>query len=256
MRPLSPPSGLPPSGPKFIESSAPKLLSMLDGEQGPDAVSISGEIIGKKILGNRSSGAPGTVGWELFVEPIHRALDPSAKVDMVPGDGDAQVLVSAQELARALRRLSTLAAAHPSQNLVARLVSPVLLPLWALVAYTSSSRESSGTALTAFWLDVPRALLETYLRLSGGVPQVKALADHICFDGGKEWVFAAQEGGEVLIKKRAMPRVAEYASLSQEEWAEVAKRLKVKEGEDVRRVFERESEAVLGLLLTFRELRN
>jgi hypothetical protein len=239
----------------FLPSIAPKLLSMLDGEQGPDAVSIAGAIIGKKILSNKTTGAPGTIGWTYFVEPIHSALKPHIVNDIVQVQSEESVLVSSQDLALALRRLSALIAAHPSEKLIARLVSPVLISLWALLGTANAVPEAgSPTGLDAFWVDVPKAILETYFRLSGGRAQLRAIVEHLDDRGGNLWFYArARSASGLHVELRAFSEDIRGHAFLEAVWKEVEGLLNASPTESERAVYERQAEKLLDLLLAKRQ---
>ena len=86
----------------------------------------------------------GMPGWNAFVEPIFHCIDPtlvpgnipsnslSANLDYIITPGSSRILVSAQNLATAIQRLTVLLSSHPNPALTKRLLRPLLLPLWAL----------------------------------------------------------------------------------------------------------------------------
>lgn len=242
------------SGPELVSKIAPRLLSMLDGEMGPDAVSIAGTTIGRKILGNKTTGAPGSVGWSLFVEPIHRALDPPLSQQQSESGGDeaAAVLTTEEELATALQRLSGIITAHPNPGLVGRLISPVLLPLWGLMGFAESIRNGDSAAENV-WVDVPNGLLETYLRISGRKDQVGALVEHLKFNGRAHWKFCRTVDGGVEIRQTTKPEDKVTNPITPSQREELDQLTRSKPGEDEKETFKNQAGAVLELLLRARK---
>lgn len=148
----SPPAGMDPV--QWFNGISPQLLSLLDGEGEPEMDHAAAFIIGFGILGRREFGAPGTSGWNALIIPILARIDPSmgplpflsnSQEEPIVTIGAPKVLVTAQELARGLKRLSTLLSSHPHPSLSKRILSPVLLPLWSLSCV--STRDSHASKL-------------------------------------------------------------------------------------------------------------
>lgn len=173
---------------EFFSKLAPQLLDLLDGKGGPQLVHIAGIIIGQRILGKKSWGAPGSVGWKLFVEPIHKALDPS--------DDAEKVLTTEETLRVALSRLSNLVSAHPNPGLVGRLVGPVLVSLWGLCTYSASRPTDS------FWSETSRQLLLVFFKLVANPIPFQTVAKNILFDGRSHWEFGPGSLGGIEIRQR------------------------------------------------------
>ncbi|KAJ5051876.1 uncharacterized protein L3040_001639 [Drepanopeziza brunnea f. sp. 'multigermtubi'] len=72
----SPPAGMLPED--WFSGIAPQLLSLLDGEGEPGMERAAAFIIGFGVLGRKQFGAPGTPGWNAFVDPILGDIDPTA----------------------------------------------------------------------------------------------------------------------------------------------------------------------------------
>jgi hypothetical protein len=62
------------SAEEYFTNIAPKLFSLLDGED-PDLKKTSAYVIGNGVLAKRPYGAPGAVGYSIFVQPIFEALN-------------------------------------------------------------------------------------------------------------------------------------------------------------------------------------
>src|SRR6266480_211332 len=96
-----------------------QLQDLLDGEGGPELSRAAGYIIASGILGKRSLGAPGSIGWKLIAEPILNAIDPPESVQTQPsriptGDVSDDLMVSQAVFDQALTRLVTIITSHPS----------------------------------------------------------------------------------------------------------------------------------------------
>ncbi|KZF19463.1 hypothetical protein L228DRAFT_285874 [Xylona heveae TC161] len=183
----------------YFSQIAPQLLSLLDGEDGPEMSKAAGVIIGGGILGRRIYGAPRTIGWKCFVEPVLGKVDPGLNTfiteSSIPSlQNEVTVLVSESELKLALQRLSTLLTSHPNPGLTKRLLTPVKLPLWALLC---SARDTDKTAYS-----YASSLLYAYFKVSAGTPQMIELSEDIMYDGRSWWTYEAQPSGEIAVISR------------------------------------------------------
>ncbi|KAH7054616.1 hypothetical protein B0J12DRAFT_698216 [Macrophomina phaseolina] len=187
---------------------APQLLSMLDGDEGPELSKAAALIIGNGILGKRAIGAPGTVGWRLFAEPLLNNIGPSA--DQISRKAKNQIssqsIVVEQDLKAALSRLTTLLMSHPSPGLTKRLVGRLMLPLWSLLNYAKNH------PVDHFWRDASWKLLETFFRLGAGAEQLEMLAMNLLWDGPPAWIYAPGSEGGVEMGK-VEQRIASYQDI-------------------------------------------
>jgi len=113
------------------------------------------------------------------------------------------VVVSPVELATALGRLQSLVASHPNPGLCKRLLSPLLLPLWALSSWSSAQPKVVEKVCTPA-LD----LLKIQLKLVPSPQTLLPLVQNIGYMGGydrqkPEWIYAETKQGELQI---VMPR--------------------------------------------------
>jgi hypothetical protein len=196
----------------YFHNIAPKLLSLLDGED-MDLKKTASYVIGSGILGKRVYGAPGAVGYTIFVKPMFDVLNanitntaaiwmrrfsldgsvsPAERLD----DFNGQILVDEAKLHLSIERLVSLTLLHPSPGLLKRLVKPVLLPLWGLQCYAKEHRKS-------WWYDKVATLLQTYFSISAGVSRLQTLVDHILWDGPPSWTFGPGQEGGISIRRRA-----------------------------------------------------
>ncbi|KAF2433894.1 hypothetical protein EJ08DRAFT_657603 [Tothia fuscella] len=186
----------------YFSQLAPQLLDLIDGSEGPEISQASGFIISSGILAKRTLGAPGTVGWRLFAEPLLSTFNPpitgptrKRKASTSETRLERQ-LVSPEQLAVALKRLSTLIKSYPNPGLTGRLLKPLVLPLWGLVNYSKSPTVQHGLSTAAF------TLLEAFFRLSGSTPHLQNLADHLLWDGTADWEYGPSSDGGIAIRER------------------------------------------------------
>ncbi|KAJ5918523.1 hypothetical protein N7466_010515 [Penicillium verhagenii] len=189
----------------YFKIIAPQLLTILDGED-PDLVKTVSYTIGSGILGKRSSGAPGTIGHAIFVEPLFNTLtaelNDSTRRWMLQSEPLeskrsilSNIIVDDTLVDRALDRLQKIALQHPNPGLVKRIVSPILLPLWGLLCY---SKEHELEAIHARIM----AILQTYFSISVGLLPLKKLVDNLLWDGGSTWTYnSSVQGGVDLVKR-------------------------------------------------------
>ncbi|EKD15271.1 protein required for cell viability [Drepanopeziza brunnea f. sp. 'multigermtubi' MB_m1] len=217
----SPPAGMLPED--WFSGIAPQLLSLLDGEGEPGMERAAAFIIGFGVLGRKQFGAPGTPGWNAFVDPILGDIDPTAvstnirdtdsrtSPDSIEFLGGMKVLVLSGDVKKGIHRLYTLLTSHPHPSLSKRLLRPILLPLWSL------SCRSQGNQKTEREICEPaRRLLKTLLQLSPtstethGPPSTRdlllSILENITFKGRSEsrqphWSYASSKDGGVQIEE-------------------------------------------------------
>ena len=186
---------------RYFEKIAPQLLALLDGTSGQTMSTAAAYIIGTGILGKRSTGAPGSVGWKLFAVPLIETINPSPDgptdgllaAQTVKQTSVGRTIVSGVELDLALQRLSKIVLFHPNPGVAKRLLRSLLLPLWGIAGYSTGT----STTASAAW-----KILETYIRLYANPEQIQEITKNILFDGPGGWVFAPCGGDLVEIRKR------------------------------------------------------
>jgi hypothetical protein len=192
----SPPSGT--SQVEWIQKLEPQLWNLLDGNEGRELSRAAGQVIAGGILSKKSTGAPGSIGWRLFVLPITEAIYPKdtsgAVVRSSTGD---RVLKQDQEVLLALHRLAVIAASYSHAGLVKRLVGPLLLPLWALLNY-ARFRPSLDKA----WSELPRSIITRYMSIACDPKQVDTIATNLFWDGSPEWTFGPGTKAGIEIRTR------------------------------------------------------
>lgn len=193
---ISPPSGT--GQIEWIEKLEPQLWSLLDGNEGRELSRAAGQVIAGGILSKKSTGAPGSVGWRLFVEPILAAINPKDATTVIARDStDDRVIVSDQSLLLALQRLAVITASYSHAGLIKRLLGPLLLPLWALLNYARSKR-----SLDKAWSELPRTIIARYVSIACDPKQVDTIATNLFWDGTSEWTLGPGTKGGIEYRLR------------------------------------------------------
>ncbi|KAF2813567.1 uncharacterized protein BDZ99DRAFT_568740 [Mytilinidion resinicola] len=183
-----------------LHKIAPQLWDLLPDEASPEMSKAAGQIIAS-ILNLKSLGAPGTVGWKLFAQPLLDAFEPKFATPP-PGSGIpsfvlAEVLVSEPDLLKAVKSLSVVTTAHPHPGLAKRLISPIILPLWGLLSY-AKSRQISGR----IWEDTTRSILLHYFQIAGSLHTIDSVASNLLYDGEPAWTYGPGSEGGIEIRRR------------------------------------------------------
>lgn len=182
----------------WISSLAPQLLALLDGNAGRELSRAAAQIIAGGILSKRTTGAPGTVGWNLFALPILQTIYPKEiKGSETRRHIKNNVIVLEQSLKLALKRLSVLALSYSHAGLLQRLVGPLLLPLWALLNYAKAR-----SLLEKDWTLLPQSILSRYLVIACDARHVDMIATNLFWDGDALWTFQPGSDGGVEIRQR------------------------------------------------------
>jgi hypothetical protein len=185
---------------EWFTKLAPQLFVLLDGTEGKELSRAAGQIIAGGILNKKSTGAPKTIGWELFARPLHKTIHPEGSKVVRPKTNMAdQVLINEQDLRLSLRRLATIASSYSHAGLLKRLIGPVFVSLWGLINYASSR-----PALNKEWVELCHAILLRYLTFACETRQVDAIANNLFWDGDTTWTFGPGSQGGIEI--RARPR--------------------------------------------------
>ncbi|TGJ84251.1 hypothetical protein E0Z10_g4529 [Xylaria hypoxylon] len=205
---------------------APQLLALLDGDDGPDLAKAAAYVIGFGVLGRKQFGAPGTPGWRAFAEPILACINPSlssiespaeplvfsAGPDEVVDLRKRTIIIEVDVLHVALKRLSSLLNSHPNPGLTKRLLSPLLMPLWAL-----SSWPLPTTHIKERYSQLAQALIEIYLKLAGSADKFLEIISNLLFCGSlsaSEPQWSYEQAGDSGIQVRQV-HDGESATLTQ-----------------------------------------
>ncbi|KZM27795.1 uncharacterized protein EKO05_0001351 [Ascochyta rabiei] len=183
---------------EWIRQLAPQLWSLLDGDEGRELSRAAGQIIAGGILCKKATGAPGTVGWKLFAQPILEIISPEGTATAVSRNSTQdRVVVPDQDLLLGLQRLSVITTSYSHAGLISRLVGPVLLPLWALLNYARSKR-----SLDKVWGDLPRRIISRYITVACDPKQMDRVATNLFWDGNSDWTFGPGTKGGIEIRMR------------------------------------------------------
>ncbi|KAF2855963.1 hypothetical protein T440DRAFT_503667 [Plenodomus tracheiphilus IPT5] len=193
---------LPPTGTsqdEWLRKLTPQLLGLLDGAAGKELIRAAGQIIADGILSKKTTGAPGTVGWDLFAMPILQTIYPKeAGSKDVHGQHRDEVLVQDVDLEVALRRLCAICTSSSHAGLLRRVVGPLLLPLWALLNFAKAT-----TLLDKQWTALPDAILSHYVTATCDVKHIDKIAMNLFWDGDAPWAFGSGSHGGVEIRRRS-----------------------------------------------------
>ncbi|KAI2610417.1 hypothetical protein GGR54DRAFT_375142 [Hypoxylon sp. NC1633] len=209
----APPATVSPE--QWFPGVAPQLLALLDGKDGPDLAKAASYVIGFGVLGRKQFGAPGTGGWKAFAEPMLAKINPASSSREPPsephvfGTGPGEVvdlrkdtvLVNADELHTALRRLSSLLGSHPNPGLTKRLLAPLMLPLWTLASWPQANHEFYDR-----YRNPAKTLLQIYLKLSGSPEKFQTLLSNLLNDGSTDayvtrWIYDKVGESSIQVKR-------------------------------------------------------
>ncbi|KAI0407992.1 hypothetical protein F4802DRAFT_605385 [Xylaria palmicola] len=208
-----PPASVKPE--TWFPGIAPQLLALLDGNDGLDLAKVAAYVIGFGVLGRKKFGAPATPGWKAFAEPMLACINPSLSTKAIPAEplvfsaGPDEVvdlrkretLVMPSALRTALKRLTSLLNSHPNPGLTKRLLSPLVMPLWALSSWPSP------TAHVKERYCIPaQVLIEIYLKLAGDVDQLLEIINNLLFSGchhhlEPRWSYEQTDGSGIRVRR-------------------------------------------------------
>jgi hypothetical protein len=192
---------LPPNGVvqgEWLSQLAPQLWSLLDGDEGVELSRAAGQIIAGGILSKRATGAPDTVGWKLFAQPLLQTISPK---DTNPHQGfdNKNVLTKEEDLETALKRLNAIALSYSHVGLLRRLIGSILLPIWALLNHAQAR-----PTLNKKWALLAESILSKYMAVACDPGQIDKIATNIFWDGDVAWTFGPGSYGGVEIRRRSV----------------------------------------------------
>ncbi|KAK4226970.1 hypothetical protein QBC38DRAFT_455704 [Podospora fimiseda] len=199
----APPASVTPE--KWYSGIGPQLLTLLDGEEGPELTRAASYIIGFGILGRKASGAPGTAGWKYLAEPLLHGIKPlpNSSSEMTEDEvidlSKPKVIVKHDELVTSLRRLHALTVSHPNPGLCKRLLSPLLLSFLALGTW-----KDTKPALTKAICAPALELLKIHMKLAPSPDLILFLVGGLGYNGGlnrknPEWIYQQTTEEEISI---------------------------------------------------------
>ncbi|KAK7208829.1 hypothetical protein V2G26_016007 [Clonostachys chloroleuca] len=211
-----------------------QLFHLMDGKDGPDLSKAAAQIVGFGILGKKIYGAPGSPGWQVFVQPLIESINPSTRLGsttrIVKDEDDdeivdltkGQVLVKSEAVGRSVRLLSVLVFSNPSPGLCSRVLKPVLPQLWALASLPTDDGASNGISKAA------RNLLQAYLKLSGNIETASILIRNLLCRGSlpaseQPWQYRkTNQGFEIVSQSFAVDM-----STSEIQWTDLQSRAEI-----------------------------
>lgn len=178
---------------EYFSNLGPQLLQLLD-ENSLDSQRAAAYIIGNGILGRRKYGSPGTIGWDIFAQPIIDSLNPSTEQN-TGRDASCFIKVSEESLEKALNRLSLLVTLHPNPGLTKRLVTPLMFPLWGLLCYSEQFKIIASVQRI-------HQILVTFFKSSAGIEKLIRLCSGLLWNGPSSWTYRLGLAGRVEIRDR------------------------------------------------------
>ncbi|KAH8628593.1 hypothetical protein IG631_15850 [Alternaria alternata] len=193
---------LPPSGisqDQWLTKLSPQLLHLLDGNEGKELSRVAGQIIAGGILSKKTTGAPGTVGWDTFAKPLFQAIYPkNVNASGILQHDTGHTIIQESNLKIALRRVKTILSSYSHGGLIRRLIHPIILPLWALLNYAKDR-----PSLDKEWSMLPSLILSRYMEIACDTKQVDNIATNLFWDGDNAWTFGPGFQGGVEIRTRS-----------------------------------------------------
>ncbi|KAF4954624.1 hypothetical protein FSARC_12064 [Fusarium sarcochroum] len=196
----------------WFDGIAGQLFELIDGVAGPDLAKTASQVVGYGILGGKQYGAPGSPGWNAFVQPLVQDLNPSLRLssssdsaiikqedeEVVDLSRD-RILVASQSLKTSLQRLKTLVISNSSPGLCRRLVRLVLVQIWVLGSWPNPLPTTEQD-----FVKPARTLLQAYLRLFGNAGSVGPFVRNLLCKGAadgteKPWEYRLKGKGDIEV---------------------------------------------------------
>jgi hypothetical protein len=178
---------------------APQLQALLDGDEGVELSRAAGQIIAEGLLSKRATGSPNSTGWHLFALPLLQTIRPKeTRAGLHESNDSVTVLVQEHELELALKRLSAIISSYSHAGLLKRLLSPVLLSVWALLNYAHER-----PALNRKWIVLSRSILIRYMAIVCEPSEIYQIATKLFWDGEATWCFKPGSQGGIEIRRRS-----------------------------------------------------
>ncbi|RBQ67091.1 hypothetical protein FVER14953_11422 [Fusarium verticillioides] len=215
----------------WFQGISGQLFELIDGTAGPELVKTASQIVGYGVLGNKQYGAPGSPGWNAFVQPLVQDINPTLR-SMGNPDSTAikqendeivdlsrdRVLVTSQSLKTSLQRLMTLVMSNSSPGLCRRLLRLVLVQIWVLASWQNPPPSTEEN-----FIKPARALLQAYLRIFGNSESVRPFIRNLLCRGATEgskkpWEYRLKGKGDIEITE---PRGLDSTSGVELNWNEL-----------------------------------
>ncbi|RBR10664.1 uncharacterized protein FIESC28_09370 [Fusarium coffeatum] len=196
----------------WFDGISEQLFELIDGTAGPELAKTASQVVGFGVLGSKQYGAPGSPGWNAFVQPLVQDLNPSLRhmsnskpaatkqedEEIVDLSRD-RVIVVPYSLKTSLQRLKTLVISNSSPGLCRRLLRLVLVQVWVLASWSNPLPNTEEE-----FVQPARTLLQAYLRLFGNAESVRPFVRNLLCKGAvdgteKPWEYRLKGKGEIEI---------------------------------------------------------
>lgn len=182
---------------EWFHQLAPQLLWLLDGNEGKE-LGHAAALLVAGILSKRKTGAPGQIGWELFARPLLDAIYPQRHGLTRGQEHDQEVtIVSENDLKLALQRLLLIVSSYSNSGLIKRMLTPLLLPIWAIFAHSQSRR-----IVNQEWTQLPGNILRRYFSIECDIHHWNKIASNLFWDGPSQWTYGPGSTGGIEIRLR------------------------------------------------------
>ncbi|RGP68171.1 hypothetical protein FLONG3_8246 [Fusarium longipes] len=196
----------------WFDGISGQLFELIDGAAGPELAKTASQIVGYGILGNKQYGAPGSPGWNAFVQPLVQNLNPTLRSISNSGFmaikqeneeildlSQDRVLVPSHSLKISLQRLKTLVISNSSPGLCRRLLRLVLIQVWILTSWPNPLQSTEEN-----FVKPARTLLQAYLRLFGNAESVRPFIRNLLCKGAvdgteKHWEYRLRGNGDIEV---------------------------------------------------------
>ncbi|KAF5660240.1 hypothetical protein FDENT_13785 [Fusarium denticulatum] len=215
----------------WFQGISGQLFELIDGAAGPELAKTASQIVGYGVLGNKQYGAPGSPGWNAFVQPLVQDINPTLRSmgnpdsiaikqenDEIVDLSRDRVLVTSQSLKTSLQRLMTLVMSNSSPGLCRRLLRLVLVQIWVLASWQIPPPSTEEN-----FVKPARAMLQAYLRIFGNSESVRPFVRNLVCRGAtegskKHWEYRLKGKGDIEITE---PRGLDSTSGIELNWNEL-----------------------------------
>ena len=156
----------------YFKRISPQMMHLLT-DRDPDAQRAAAYTISHGILNKRQFGQVGAVGWQYFAEPLISAIKN-------PRSNAASTGLPLSQRTEAIKKLSTLIFAFPNPALSKRILTPIILSLWAISCLPSDKSMETDLAMK---------LLEHYINSVSGSKGLLTIVDGLLYTGDTDQTF-------------------------------------------------------------------
>ncbi|PHH50727.1 hypothetical protein CFIMG_005837RA [Ceratocystis fimbriata CBS 114723] len=226
------PTEIPPF--EWFAGIRPQLMELLDGTAGEELVKVAGHVISFGVLGRKAYGAPGAPGWEVFIAPILHILKPSIyskitqasvkikeELDDVVDLRQAEILSSESDIALALKRLSSLLYSSPSPGLCKRVVSHILLEMWAIASIPETKTKDS---ISYSCSKMARKLLAMFIQVANSKDVVGKIIENLLYNGetvhcSSPWEFKISSSSVSILSCKTKAHQTHVLDVLNRDWS-------------------------------------